>query len=97
MFELVLNEWIISRRRSKALLKRCPLTDTSKSPTITAFSLFLSVCVAARCGGSEELVMAPPSSATSNGGGFVRAVTDRLINTGGSRAPSACLKVVLAY
>jgi len=28
-FELVLNEWIISRRRSKALLQRCPFTDTS--------------------------------------------------------------------
>jgi hypothetical protein len=93
MFELVLNEWIISRRRSKALLQRCPLTDTSKSPTITAFSLLLSVCVAA----ARKLVMAPSSSATSYGGGFVRAVTDRLINTGGSRAPSACLKVVLAY
>ena len=73
IFELVLNEWIISRRRSKALLQRCPLTDTSKSPTITAFSLLLSVCVAA----ARKLVMAPSSSATSNGGGFERAAADR--------------------
>ncbi len=45
----------------------------SKSPTITAFSLFLSVCVAA----ARKLVMAPSSSATSNGGGFERAAADR--------------------